>query len=125
MSRILTLVGFFLPMLVTVTVDHLIKQFTAGEVIDSIVTALFFTAVFAVGVRLGQGLKVKLPRWKGFWHGLVAGIAVQAVIWGFWLSMSEAVRYSFGIWPLVGHVLLIIGVGYTMSRVQVGYVSGT
>ena len=107
-------------MLATVMADHLIKQPITGEVIDAIVTALFFTAVFAIGARFGQGMKGKPLRWKGFLHGLAAGIIVQAVIWGFWLSMSEAVRYSFGIWPLVGHVLLIMGVGYTMSRVQVG-----
>lgn len=125
MNRILPLIGFFLPMLVTVTVDHLIKQPIAGEVIDSIISALFFTAVFAVGVWLGRGLKGMPPRRKGFLYGLAAGIVVQAVIWGFWLSMPESVRYSFGIWPLVGHVLLITGVGYTISRIQIGDMSGT
>ncbi len=124
MSRMFLLVGFFLPMFATVTIDHLIKQPGIEEVIDSIISALFFTAVFAVGIWFGRGLVVKSSAWKGFLHGLVAGIAVQAVIWGVWLSVSEGIRYSFCIWPLVGHVLLILGVGYTTGRVHVGGISG-
>lgn len=111
-------------MLTTVLIDHLIKLPTAGEVIDAIITTLFFTAVFALGVRLGPSFKGKPSSWKGFLYGLAAGIVVQAIIWGFWLSISETVRYSFGTWALLGHVLLIIGVGYVMSRIQVGYMSG-
>lgn len=116
MDRIPLLIGFFLPMLVTVTADHLIKQPSGGEVIDSIITALFFTAVFAVGVHLGSGLGKEGPHVRAFLRGLLTGLVVQAVVWGFWLSVPDAVRYTFGMWPLVGHVLLITGAGYAVSR---------
>lgn len=120
MNRILPLIGFFLPMLVTVMADHLIKQPIAAEAIDAIITTIFFTAVFAIGIRLGEGHDAASQGWKGLLHGLAAGIVVQAVIWGFWLAVAEAVRYSFGFWPLLGHILLIMGAGYMMSRLQPG-----
>jgi len=38
---------------------------------------------------------------------------------------SFATADILGIWPLVGHMLLITGVGYTMSRIQIGGMSGS
>jgi hypothetical protein len=124
MSRIPLLLGFFLPMLVTVTADHLVKQPGVGEVIDSIITALFFTAAFAVGAGFRNWLTRKEPPARAFLRGSLAGLVVQAAVWGFWLSVPEAVRYTFGMWPLVGHVLLSTLAGYAASRVRLPGTNG-
>lgn len=103
-------------MLVTVTIDHLIKQPEVGEIIDSIGTVLLFTAVFAVGAVLGGGLAGQCSRWRAFLHRMAAGLVMQVIIWGFWWSVAESIRYTFGVWPLVGHVVLIGAAGYVTSR---------
>jgi|GEM_PF-923098 hypothetical protein len=116
-NKFALLTGFFTPMFVTVTVDHLYKQPGMGEVMDSVITSLFFTGVFAVGITLGKGFPLRATPGSSLFVGFLAGLFVQILLWGFWLMVPHEVRYSFGVWPLVGHLILFAGVGYSLSRI--------
>jgi hypothetical protein len=125
MNRNLVLIGFFLPTLGAVTMDHLLKQPVPSELLDALVVALLFTALFALGIRLGSRRgEGRAPARNGFLHGLAAGIVVQVGMWGFWISVPHDVRYSFGIWPLLGHMLVMVLAGYLLCRVRMPSLSG-
>jgi hypothetical protein len=124
MNRIRLLIGFFVPTLGSAALDHLLKRTDPGEILDSMLVAVVFTAVFALGVRLGQDGGGHVAEPGGFRTGFAAGLTVQLVVWGFWLSVPHDARYSFGSWPLLGHMILMVTAGYTLSRLRRSRVSG-
>jgi hypothetical protein len=119
------LIGFFVPALGSATVDHLLKRPDPGEILDSTLVAMVFTAVFAIGVRLGQtGGDGHVAERSGFLIGLTTGLAVQLVLWGFWLSVPHDARYSLGAWPLLGHMILMASAGFAIRRFRLSPLSG-
>lgn len=125
MNRIRLLIGFLVPTFGSATLDHLLKRPDPGEVLDAMLVAVVFTVIFALGLRLGQdggGWHVAEPR--GFRTGFAAGLAVQLVVWGFWLLVPHDARYSLGAWPLLGHLVLMGTAGYSLRRVRGPRLSG-
>ena len=79
--------GYLLPTTLMVAGLHLARQWTAGEALAGVVSALFFTACFLAGAVLEARSHRGGPResgWPAIREGLLLGTATWLVVWAFW-----------------------------------------
>ena len=113
--------GFFSVTLVAVTVDHLVKLASLGEVVDSVVTRLFFTLLFALGCLLGRSFAGELELTTTR-HELLRGALVAGACWGLlyvgWSAVQTFAPEAFWAapgqtWALPFHGSLMVLCGVT------------
>jgi hypothetical protein len=120
-------VGFLAVTLIAVSIGHLAKHPSPGELVDAVVSSLVFTAAFALGGFLGrQSRRSASP---AFSHspklevlvGAVAAGVVQLIIWIYWLSIPIERRHEFGEWPLFVHLGIAAFLGLIASSLRIGW----
>ena len=79
--------GFFIPTSGIVSYSHLVKTVSLGEAIDGLLSAVFFSLIFALGTYVlyrAKGIDVQFTHGIMFVMGIVRGILFWFVLWFFW-----------------------------------------
>jgi hypothetical protein len=78
--------GHLLPTMVVVAGLHLVREWSAGEAVAGVISALFFSACFLAGAVLADRSSGRGPEpavWPAVREGVLIGTATWLVIWAF------------------------------------------
>ena len=90
--------GFSLPTVGFVTALHLVRDATAGEALDGVVSGLWFSIAFLLGelqcARASGGTARSAPAAHEVLAGLSAAVLAWSLLWLFWeLPQTESLRH--------------------------------
>jgi hypothetical protein len=119
MSALRSAFGFYAVLVGPITWQHLARQAVVGELIDALVSTLMFSLAYAAGLALARVRRISHSP-HAFRRGAAAGAVALALAFGLWIPMPHDLRYSFGVWALVGNLgicaLAAILVEFASSR---------
>jgi hypothetical protein len=98
--------GYLLPTLVVVTGLHLVREATAGEALDGVVSGMWFVVLFFAGASLtARSGADEHPAAAPAREGLLIGVLNWLALWAFWnVPQTEALRASAGTVFLINSV---------------------
>ncbi|MEM1246986.1 MAG: hypothetical protein AAGA81_04825 [Acidobacteriota bacterium] len=112
-SLLVRSLGFFVVTLTPVTLKHLEgidPRLLTGELLDSLVTTIFFTLIFAVGSLLAASAPLASERLQ-----LLTGAAAGVALWGLlWLGWSAST--ALAPWSLLLNCSAIFAAGFVSSH---------
>ncbi len=97
---------------------HLVKEASLGEFIDGLVSGLWFTAAFLLGILLAVSGRPESRRRKKSIEivlGASAGLIAWLLLWGFWeLPTVEALK-KMGLLPFILNTGAMLAFGLAFS----------
>jgi hypothetical protein len=109
--RALLILGFALPSVLLILVDHLEAEWSLGAFLDGALTSLWFTAFFAIGIwwliRRNVVFQKNHAR-RALLFGLSAAAVTWVSLWGFWKVNPNAEHFEF-IFALNSGWFLVMG----------------
>lgn len=121
-SVLLRTAGFSVPTVAIVLALHLVKEPTAAEAVDGVVSALWFVAFYFLGawsaLRLGIAGSIGVGN-RAVSHlllGASAAVLVWCFLWAFWaLPVSASLRLHPR-WVFAVHTLMMAVVGMVLGQ---------
>ena len=109
--------GFAIPSVVVVTIMHLVKVATVGELIDGVAAGLLFTFCFAMGALFARTLlaaAVTLPaanKWVQLGVGSVAAVLTWLTLGYLWtlITTKTSLQPGFGAFAINIGIMVLSG----------------